>query len=103
VQTKLGRYNIGENNIHEISEIKRKVTYHIYIVGHDVHVVDIDLPGTMTSYNISRVPLTPGILFYSNVVGYSLSGIHSTETSDGIIVDSVPPTSGTVFDGIGIL
>jgi hypothetical protein len=47
--------------------------WRIYIVGHDVHVVDIDLPGTMTSYNISRVPLTPGILFYSNVVGYSLS------------------------------
>jgi len=70
-------------------------------IGHDVHVVDIDLSGTMTSYNISRVPLTPGILFYSNVVGYSLSGIHSTETSDGIMVDSVPPTSGTVFDGIG--
>ena len=77
--------------------------YHIYIAGQDVHVVDIDLPGTMTSYNISRVPLTPGILFYSNVVGYNLSGIHSTETSDGIMVDSVPPTSGTVFDGIGIL
>ena len=57
----------------------------------------------MTSYNISRVPLTPGILFYSNVVGYSLSGIHSTETSDGIMVDSVPPTCGTLFDGIGIL
>ena len=71
------------------------------IVGHDVHVVDIDLPGTMTSYNISRVLLTPGVLFYSNVVGYSLSGIHSTETSDGIMVDTVPPTSGTVFDGIG--
>ena len=57
----------------------------------------------MTSYNISRVPLTPGILFYSNVVGYSLSGIHSTETSDGIMVDSFPPTSGTLFDVIGIL
>ena len=70
-------------------------------IGHDVHVVDVNLPGTMTLYNISRVPLIPGILFYSNVVGYSLSGIHSTETSDGIIVDSVPPSSGTVFDGIG--
>jgi hypothetical protein len=73
----------------------------VLIVGHDVHVVDIDLPGTMTSYNISRVPLTPGILFYCNVVGHSLSGIHSTETSDGIMVDTVSPTSGTVFDGIG--
>ena len=29
MQTKLGRYNISENNIHEISEIKRKVTYRI--------------------------------------------------------------------------
>ena len=57
----------------------------------------------MTSYNISGVPLTHGILFYSNVVGYSLSGIYSTETSDGITVDSVPPTCGTVIDGIGIV
>ena len=74
----------------------------LILSGHDVHVVNADLPSTVTSYNISRVPLTPGIVFYSNVVGYSLSGIHATQSSDGIMVDSVPPNSGTVYDGISM-
>ncbi|VDI80173.1 Hypothetical predicted protein [Mytilus galloprovincialis] len=70
--------------------------------GYDEHIANIDLPGTVTTYNVSRIPLTPGIVFYSNVVAYSFSGIHSTATSDGITVDIVPPSAGSVKDGTGI-
>ncbi|VDI63397.1 Hypothetical predicted protein, partial [Mytilus galloprovincialis] len=81
---------------------KFKVYLSTYPGGHDIHEVELDLPGSITSHNISRVPLSPGKVFYSNVVGYSYSGIHATETSDGIMVDSQPPVTGTVYDGIGI-
>ncbi|VDI13269.1 Hypothetical predicted protein, partial [Mytilus galloprovincialis] len=70
--------------------------------GYDEHIANIDLPGTVTTYNVSRIPLTPGIVLYSNVVAYSFSGIHSTATSDGITVDIVPPSAGSVKDGTGI-
>ncbi|XP_076113983.1 uncharacterized protein LOC143082268 [Mytilus galloprovincialis] len=81
---------------------KFKVYLSTYPGGHDIHEVESDLPGSITSHNISRVPLSPGKVFYSNVVGYSYSGIHATESSDGIMVDSQPPVTGTVYDGIGI-
>ncbi|XP_076113981.1 uncharacterized protein LOC143082265 [Mytilus galloprovincialis] len=81
---------------------KFKVYLSTYPGGHDIHEVELDLPGSVTSHNISRVPLSPGKVFYSNVVGYSYSGIHATETSDGIMVDSLPPVTGTVYDGIGM-
>ncbi|VDI08649.1 Hypothetical predicted protein [Mytilus galloprovincialis] len=66
----------------------------LFFNGHDIHEVELDLPGSITSHNISRVPLSPGKVFYSNVVGYNYSGIHATETSDGIMVDSQPPVTG---------
>ena len=72
------------------------------IVGHDIHEVDIDLPGTMTAVNISRVPLLPGVWYYSNVVGYSYAGQHVTLSSDGFTVDIDKPTNGVINDGIGL-
>ncbi|CAC5407073.1 unnamed protein product [Mytilus coruscus] len=80
---------------------KFKLYLSTYPGGHDIHEVELDLPGSTTSHNISRVPLSPGKVFYSNAVGYSYSGIHAAETSDGIMVDSQPPVTGTVYDGIG--
>ena len=64
-------------------------------------MVELDFPGTVTIHNISRVQMTPGIVFYSNVVGYSRSGIHATESSDGVMVESVAPVSGIIHDGNG--
>ncbi|CAG2242538.1 unnamed protein product [Mytilus edulis] len=72
-----------------------------YPGGHDIHEVDIDLPGTMTAVNISRVPLLPGVWYYSNVVGYSYAGQHVTLSSDGFTVDIDKPTNGVINDGIG--
>ncbi|XP_052082956.1 uncharacterized protein LOC127720416 [Mytilus californianus] len=72
-----------------------------YPGGHDIHKVDIDLPGAMTTVNISRVPLLPSVWYYSNVVGYSYAGQHVTLSSDGFTVDIDKPTTGVVNDGIG--
>ena len=66
-----------------------------------MHVVDKDLDSTSNSFNISRFSLTPGVRFYSNVIAYTHSGLQTTVSSDGFIVDSDPPVSGIVYDGLG--
>jgi hypothetical protein len=45
--------------------------------------------------------MKPGVRYYSNVVITTLSGLQTTVSSDGIIVDSSPPVPGMVYDGIG--
>lgn len=72
-----------------------------YISGHDIHEVNKYLPGRVVALNISRISFTPGKIYYCNVIGYSHSGIHKTQPSDGIMTDSVPPVPGTIYDGIG--
>jgi hypothetical protein len=47
--------------------------------------------------------MKPGVRYYSNVVVTTLSGLQTTVSSDGIIVDSSSPVSGIVYDGIGKL
>ncbi|XP_076086914.1 uncharacterized protein LOC143057491 [Mytilus galloprovincialis] len=79
--------------------------FHVYLStypgGHDVHKVEIDIPGSVSAVNISRVSLLPGVKYYSNVVGYSYSGQHLTLSSDGFTVDVDKPSVGVVNDGIG--
>ena len=55
------------------------------------------------AFNISRLTMKPGVRYYSNVVVTTLSGLQTTVSSDGIIVDSSSPVSGIVYDGIGKL
>jgi hypothetical protein len=45
--------------------------------------------------------MSPGVRYYSNVVANTLSGLQTTVSSDGIMVDSTSPVSGTVYDGLG--
>ncbi|VDH98686.1 Hypothetical predicted protein, partial [Mytilus galloprovincialis] len=79
--------------------------FHVYLStypgGHDMHKVEMDIPGSVSSVNISRVPLLPGVWYYSNVVGYSYAGQHVTLSSDGFTVDIDKPSIGIVNDGIG--
>ncbi|XP_052082402.1 uncharacterized protein LOC127720030 [Mytilus californianus] len=79
--------------------------FHVYLStypgGHDIHKVEIDIPGSVSSVNISRVPLLPRVRYYSNVVGYSYAGQHMTLSSDGFTVDVDKPLGGVVNDGIG--
>ena len=53
------------------------------------------------AFNISRLTMKPGVRYYSNVVVTTLSGLQTSVSSDGIIVDSSPPVPGMVYDGIG--
>ncbi|XP_076117799.1 uncharacterized protein LOC143085385 [Mytilus galloprovincialis] len=79
--------------------------YKLYISsfpgGYDIMTIPTDLDGTAEGFNMSRVNLSPGIKYYSNVIAYNYAGVHTTSTSDGFIVDHVDPSAGIVYDGLG--
>ncbi|KAJ8299760.1 hypothetical protein KUTeg_023820 [Tegillarca granosa] len=74
-----------------------------YPGGHDAYEVEDGVPFPATFYDIKRYRLTPGRKYYSNIMAYSYSGLFTTETSDGFILDDSNPTVGIVHDGIGLL
>lgn len=45
--------------------------------------------------------MSPGIVYNSNVVAYTFSGLQTVVSSDGIMVDSSSPIFGIVYDGLG--
>ena len=55
----------------------------------------------MTFISLSASQLSPGVRFYAVVQAYNSAGLHTTETSDGFIVDVEPPLTGIVLDGKG--
>ena len=71
------------------------------VSGADLHKVDLDIASSVSAVNISRLSMSPGVRYYSNVVANTLSGLQTTVSSDGIMVDSTSPVSGTVYDGLG--
>ena len=71
------------------------------VSGADLHKVDLDIASSVSAVNISRLSMSPGVRYYSNVVANTLSGLQTTVTSDGIMVDRTSPVSGTVYDGLG--
>ncbi|XP_063415906.1 uncharacterized protein LOC134697555 [Mytilus trossulus] len=81
--------------------------YKLYISsfpgGYDIMTIPTDLDGTAEGFNMSRVNLSPGIKYYSNVIAYNYAGVHTTSTSDGFIVDHVDPSAGIVYDGLGVM
>ena len=72
-------------------------------IGSDLHVVDVELPPNQLSFNISRLNMKTDVRYFSNVVASTFSGLKTLVFSDGIVVDSSPPTIGVVYDGIGML
>jgi hypothetical protein len=69
------------------------------VSGANLHKVDLDIASSVSTVNISRLSMSPGVRYYSNVVANTLSGLQTTVSSDGIMVDSTSPVSGTVYDG----
>ena len=65
--------------------------------------MDVAVPSSVMTFNISRLTMKSGVRYYSIVVVTTLSGLQTTVSSDGIIVDSSPPVPGIVYDGIGKL
>ncbi|MEI8374410.1 MAG: hypothetical protein WCJ35_16420 [Planctomycetota bacterium] len=64
--------------------------------GTDVQVYTI--AGTMTSATTSGLSLTSGTMYYASVRATNGAGLQSAATSNGVTVDSTPPT----ISGVGI-
>jgi hypothetical protein len=73
----------------------------VLIVGHDVHIVDVDLDVSENTYDLSGLIFRPLTRYFTNIVAYTHAGIHRTMTSDGFQMVVDPPLSGVVFDGPG--
>jgi hypothetical protein len=72
----------------------------LFVSGVDLHKVDLAITSSVSAVNISRLSMSPGVRYYSNVVANTLSGLQTTVSSDGIMVDSTSPVSGTVTLGV---
>lgn len=70
-------------------------------LGHNIHSEATRLVSSDTSFNILTMDGRSGVRYYSNIIAYTHSGIHRTESSDGFVLDSDPPMKGVVYDGPG--
>ncbi|XP_035676037.1 uncharacterized protein LOC118415485 [Branchiostoma floridae] len=71
-----------------------------YPGGEDVkRFADNVVSGTATSHTFTGLSLQSGKTYYTSVRAYNHAGLHSTFHSDGVMVDTVAPTAGVVFDG----
>lgn len=73
----------------------------MHTLGHNIHSEVTRLGSSDTSFNILTMDGRGGVRYYSNVIAYTHSGIHRTESSDGFVLDSDPPIKGVVYDGPG--
>ncbi|XP_060577218.1 uncharacterized protein LOC132734491 [Ruditapes philippinarum] len=81
--------------------------YHLYISchpgGHDLHEVTKNLQPPLTSYNITGLKYEENTKYYTIVQAFNLAGLHTTEVSDGFMLDLEPPSPGIVMDGLVLL
>ena len=63
--------------------------------------METSLSASDTRFNILSMNVRSGVRYFSNVIAYTPAGLHRTESSDGFILDSKPPSKGVVFDGTG--
>eukprot|EP00058_Branchiostoma_floridae_P022361 XP_002607851.1 hypothetical protein BRAFLDRAFT_117282 [Branchiostoma floridae] len=71
-----------------------------YPGGEDVkRFADNVVSGTATSHTFTGLSLQSGKTYYTSVRAYNHAGLHSTFHTDGVMVDTVAPTAGVVFDG----
>ncbi|KAK3612504.1 hypothetical protein CHS0354_024474, partial [Potamilus streckersoni] len=72
-----------------------------YPGGHDVHAAEDDLDPTVSRYLIPLQNIIPSTRYYANIQAYGKSGLHTTVSSDGFMIDVDPPEPGVVYDGQG--
>jgi hypothetical protein len=65
-------------------------------------VVTRNLQPPLTSYNITGLNYEENTKYYTVVQAFNLAGLHTTEVSDGFMLDLDPPSPGIVMDGLGI-
>ncbi|KAI8485724.1 hypothetical protein Bbelb_365580 [Branchiostoma belcheri] len=74
-----------------------------YPGGEDVQkFAENHVDGLTTNYTFSGFSLSPTKTYYSTVRAFNLAGLHTTYHSDGVMVDTAPPTAGVVHDGTGV-
>ncbi|KAI8509825.1 hypothetical protein Bbelb_122530 [Branchiostoma belcheri] len=56
----------------------------------------------VTRTSLDNLSLQTGVTYYCSVRATNHAGLYTTVTSDGIKVDTIPPTAGTVYDGLGL-
>ncbi|ESO88673.1 hypothetical protein LOTGIDRAFT_165459 [Lottia gigantea] len=80
--------------------------YQVYISthpqGHNIHRTDTKVLPQQKSFSISELKLQENKIYYSTVLAFNKAGFCSWSTSDGIIIDSTPPSTGIIHDGLGI-
>ncbi|ESO88602.1 hypothetical protein LOTGIDRAFT_234472 [Lottia gigantea] len=78
--------------------------YQVYISthpqGHNIHRSDSQLSPQQKSFSISGLKLQENKVYYSTVLAFNKAGFCSWSTSDGIIIDSTPPSTGIIHDGL---
>ncbi|XP_053399140.1 uncharacterized protein LOC123523172 [Mercenaria mercenaria] len=71
----------------------------LVLYRHDIHTLSKDLGSSVTSFNITGLKLEENTNYYTVVQAYNLAGLHTTEVSDGFMLDLQSPTTGIVHDG----
>ena len=65
--------------------------------------IDHHNPASSTNYVFSNLSLVVGQRYFCSVRAYNKAGLYTTQSSDGFVVDTIPPTAGIVYDGQGLL
>ncbi|XP_078682399.1 uncharacterized protein LOC144916875 [Branchiostoma floridae x Branchiostoma belcheri] len=61
-----------------------------------------NLSSTTEEILLQGLTLEPNVKYYSNVRAFNHAGMHTTVSSDGVLVDIERPTAGVVQDGFGL-
>ena len=76
---------------------------HVSHIGEDIRAFDDHrLSPDSSNFTFRHLNLSPGQRYFCSVRAYNRAGLHSTQSSDGFIVDNIPPSSGLVYDGVGM-
>lgn len=70
-------------------------------LGADLGLLSFNIGPNITSYNITDNLLAEYTKYFTVVQAYNYAGLHTTESSDGVLVDLHPPDLGVVNDGKG--
>lgn len=69
-------------------------------LGNDIHISS-DLPGTSQTYQAVNLTLVTATFYFTSVTAFGSSGLLTSAVSDGFLLDTRPPTSGLILDGLG--
>lgn len=81
------------------------MSYIRYIPDHELaspHKTGITYVLFISDFTLFPVHLVQGYRYYSTIMACNTADLCSSVTSDGVIIDSSPPTVGVVQDGVEV-